>query len=160
MNTITWQHQCYFCRRPITSGRPAIIFSTDEPMLVGLSHSTCCATKYRYGHYQMNPPNYLSAENVSFLVQYYPMLYSLPGGFNVPNADLRRCVAYLHWDYPMSLVNPLKCLREFRKQNIGSLHAYNGDLEADFLSFLGQVQKAARERPDDVEFDFRKRTRS
>ncbi len=42
-------------------------------------------------------------------------------------------------------------------QIVGLLQPYEGNLEADFLSFLGQVQKAARERPDDVEFDFRKR---
>jgi hypothetical protein len=154
MPAITWNHICHFCHRPITRGRPALVFSTERPELVGLSHSTCCATKYRYCHYQMNPPRHLSSERVSFLVQFYPMLYSLPGGFNVPNSDLRRCVAYTLWDYPKSLVNPLECLRKFRLQNIGLMQPYEGDLEADYLKFLARVQKAAKENPVDVEFDF------
>jgi hypothetical protein len=82
------------------------------------------------------------------------MLYSLPGGFNVPNSDLRRCVAYTLWDYPKSLVNPSDTLRKFRKQNAGLLQSYHGDLEADYLMFLAKVQKAVKEHPVDVEFDF------
>ena len=154
MPTITWNHPCNFCHRPITRGRPAIVFSTERPELVGLSHSTCCATKFRYCHYQMHPPRHLSSERVAFLVQFYPMLYSLPGGFNVPNSDLRRCVADTLWDYPKSLVNPLETLRKFRKQNAGLLQSYHGDLEADYLMFLAKVQKAVKEHPVDVEFDF------
>ena len=154
MPTITWNHPCYFCHRPITRGRPAIVFSTERPELVGLSHSTCCATKFRYCHYQMNPPRHLSSERVAFLIQFYPMLYSLPGGFNVPNSDLRRCVAYTIWDYPKSLVNPLETLRKFRKQNVDLMQPYEGDLEVDYLRFLARVQKAAKENPVDVEFDF------
>ncbi len=57
----------------------------------------------------------------------------------------------------MSLVNPLECLRKFRKQNVGLRQLYEGDLEADFLSFLGRVQKVASEKPEGVDFDFRKR---
>jgi len=51
----------------------------------------------------------------------------------------------------------VECLRKVRILNVGLLQPYEGDLEADFLSFLGKVQKAAREKPNDVEFDFRKR---
>jgi hypothetical protein len=31
---------------------------------------------------------------------------------------------------------------------------YEGDLEADYNGFLAKVQKAAKENPVDVEFDF------
>ena len=31
---------------------------------------------------------------------------------------------------------------------------YEGDLEADYIGFLAKVQKAAKENPVDVEFDF------
>ena len=70
--------------------------------------------------------------------------------------DLRRCAADILDDYPRSLVNPLECLKRFRKLNVGLLQPYEGDLEADFLGFLGKVQKAAREKPESVEFDFKK----
>jgi hypothetical protein len=33
---------------------------------------------------------------------------------------------------------------------------YNGDLERDFLLFLGQVQRVAKEKPIDVNAIFRK----
>jgi hypothetical protein len=82
------------------------------------------------------------------------MLYDLPGGFNVPNSDLRRCAADTLWDFPKSLVNPLNTLRKFRKQNAGSLQPYHGDLEADYFLFLAKVQKAAKENPVNVEYDF------
>jgi len=82
------------------------------------------------------------------------MLYNLPGGFDVQNSDLRSCAADTLWDYPKSLVNPLETLRKFRKQNVGLLQPYNGDLETDYLMFLAKVQKASKENPVDVEFDF------
>lgn len=152
MPTITWNHPCYFCHRPITRGRPTLVFSTERQELVGLSHFTCCATKYRYGHYQMHPPRHLSSERASFLVQFYPMLYSLPGGFNIQNSDLKSCVADTLWDYPKSLINPLDTLRKFRKQNVGLLQPYQGDLETDYLMFLAKVQKAAKENPSRILF--------
>ena len=130
-----------------------ILFTTDKPMLLGVSHSTCAATKYRIGHHQMNPPDYLSQEHVSFLVQFYPMLYGLPGGFE-PNADLRRCAADLLWDYPAIMANPLKCIQDFRQQKENKSQTYQGDLEADYLRFLAKVQKAAKENPVNVSFNF------
>jgi len=83
------------------------------------------------------------------------MLYNLPGRFGVPNSDLRSCVADTLFDYPKSLVNPLETLRNFRKQNVGLLQPYHGDLEADYLRFLAKVQNAAKENPVNVEFDFK-----
>jgi hypothetical protein len=153
MPTITWNHLCNFCHRPIIRGKPTILFATDKPLLLGISHSTCGATKYKYGHHQLNPPDHLSREQIAFLIQYFPMLYSLPGGFE-PNSDLRRCAANFHWDYPAILANPLKCLHDFLEQNQGEPQTYEGDLEADYLRFLAKVQKAAKENPVDVEFDF------
>jgi hypothetical protein len=153
MPTITWNHLCNFCHRPITGGKPAILFATDKPLLLGISHSTHGATKYKYGHHQMTPPVHLSREKVAFLIQYFPMLYSLPGEFE-SNSDLRRCVANFHWNYPAILANPLKCVHDFQEQNQDEPRKYEGDLEADNLIFLAKVQKAAKENPVDVEFDF------
>lgn len=82
------------------------------------------------------------------------MLYSLPGVFN-PNAALRECIAGLLHDYPMSMINPMKCLYDFKQQEKDKLQTYEGDLEADYLRFLAKVQKAAKENTVDVEFDFR-----
>ena len=106
MTTITWNHCCYFCHLPIIGGKPTILFATDEPMLFGISHSTCCFTKSNLGRYQMHPPNHLSRAHVTFLIQFFPMMYSLPGGLE-PNAALRFCVSDFHWDYPSILANPM-----------------------------------------------------
>ena len=155
MQKITWKQECLFCKRPIQRGRPTLIFSTDEPKLIGLSHSTCCATKYRYGHYQMCPPDYLSDEQISFLVQFFPRLYSLPGGME-PNRELRWCLATLLQNYPASLADPMASLRkfldEYKHQSYQQL--YEGDLETDYLRSLGEIQKAAREKPVGVEVNF------
>ena len=88
MPTITWNHLCNFCHRPIIGGKPTILFATDKPLMFGISHYICGATKFRYIRYQMNPPDSLSREQVAFLIQFFPMLYVLPGGFE-PNADCR-----------------------------------------------------------------------
>ena len=156
MRKITWLHECLFCKRPIQRGRPTLIFSMDEPKLFGISHSTCCATKYNYGHYQMCPPDYFSDEQISFLMHFFHRLYSLPGGFE-PNRELRVCLITFQRDYPASLADPMVSLRrfqgEYRHQSYQQL--YEGDLEADFLRCLGQIQKAAREKPVGIEVDFR-----
>jgi hypothetical protein len=34
------------------------------------------------------------------------------------------------------------------------MQPYEGDLETDYLMFLAKVQKAAKESPVDIEFDF------
>ena len=156
MQKITWKHECLFCKRLILRGRPTLIFSMDEPKLIGLSHSTCCATKYRYGHYQMCPPDYLSEEQISFLVQFFYRLYSLPGG-SEPNRELRFCLITFLQNYPASSANPMASLREFLDEYKHWSHKwlYDGDLEADFLRSLGEIQKAAREKPVGVEADFR-----
>ncbi|MGB2815380.1 MAG: hypothetical protein WBB97_09945 [Dehalococcoidales bacterium] len=44
-------------------------------------------------------------------------------------------------------------LDEYKHQSYQQF--YEGDLEADFLRCLGQIQKAAREKPVGVEADFR-----
>jgi hypothetical protein len=81
------------------------------------------------------------------------MLYRLPSGLE-HNADLRRCLSDFNWDYPATLANPLECVDEFREQNKDREWTYKGDLEADYLNLLANVQKAAGENPVDVEFDF------
>ena len=42
----------------------------------------------------------------------------------------------------------------FRDLNKDNPNTYEGDLEADYLRFLAKVQKAAKENPMDVKFDF------
>jgi hypothetical protein len=42
----------------------------------------------------------------------------------------------------------------FRDLNKDNPNTYEGDLEADYLRFLAKVQKAAKENPTDVKFDF------
>lgn len=155
MQTITWNHPCYYCHRLITRGRPTLILSTIAPILIGISHSTCCATKYHDGHFQTCPPDNLSSEQVSFLVHFMLALYKLPGGFE-PDRVLRCCLVTMLFDAPDALDKPIKYLRIYQNQNRHEVQAYKGDLEADFLKFLGQVQKMAKEQPVDVEVDFRK----
>jgi hypothetical protein len=134
-----------------------LLFLTDKPMLVGVCHSTCGATKYRYGHLQMCPPDHLSDEQVSFLMHFFYRLFSLPGRME-PNRELRLCL--LDWlrDYPDSMVNPMASFWKFLDGYKHWSHEwpYEGDLEADYLRILGQIQKAAKEEPVGIEMDFRK----
>jgi len=157
MDTITWNQPCYYCYRPITRGRPTLLFSTDEPNLIGVSHSTCCATKYRYGHLQTCPPNRLTSDQVSFITHFYPRLYSLPGQDN-PDRELRWCLAKLLDRYPASVKKPMTILKRFvrEQQRWGFKWLYTGDLEMDFLKFLGQVQRMVKEKPVEVKVDFRR----
>jgi hypothetical protein len=48
----------------------------------------------------------------------------------------------------------MKCVHDFLEQNQDEPLTYEGDLEADYLGFLAKVQKAAKENPVDVGFDF------
>ena len=97
MDKVTWRHQCFVCKRPIRGGKPCVVFSTDKTELVGLCHSRCSygLYQYDYGWFQMCPPDYLSEEQLSFLVQFYYRLYNLPGG-QEPNRELRICLAQLY----------------------------------------------------------------
>jgi len=95
-------------------------------------------------------PNHLSQEQVAFLVQFYPMLFALPSAF-APNAALRLWLVDFIHNYPMS--DPMIRLRDHKKMHPDNTQTYQGDLEADYLRFLARVQKAAKENPEDVEFD-------
>jgi len=158
MDKVTWRHQCFVCKRPIRGGKPCVVFSTDKTELVGLCHSRCSygLYQYDYGWFQMCPPDYLSEEQLSFLVQFYYRLYNLPGG-QEPNRELRICLATLLSDYPASMVNPMvsfrTCLDEYKRWSREWL--YEGDLETDFLRILGHIQRATREMPVKAEIDFR-----
>ena len=153
MLTITWNHSCYFCHRSITRGKPTILIVKDKPRLLGLSHSICAAAKYHLFRHQMNPPARLSPEQTAFIIQFYPLLYSIPGGF-IPTAALRRCLAELFHNYPMPMDDPMKWLYKFRDLNKNNPNTYEGDFEADYFQFLAKVQITAKENPVDVEFDF------
>lgn len=52
--------------------------------------------------------------------------------------------------------NPMASLNEFLDKHKHGRHEwlYDGDLETDFLQLLGQIQRAAVERPVGVEIDF------
>ena len=104
----------------------------------------------------MCPPNCLSDEQISFLVQFYHRLYNLPGG-QEPNRELRTCLAALLRDYPTSMVNPLASFRTWLDEykHWSREWLYQGDLEMDFLRILGQIQRAARDMPVGMEMDFR-----
>jgi len=157
MQKISWNHKCHVCQRPIKRGKPMILFLTDKPMLVGICHSTCGATKYRYGHFQMCPPDYLSNQQVSFLMHFFYRLFSLPGGME-PNRELRLCLVDFLRDYPDSMTNPMASFRKFM-DSYKHLHyesLYERDLEADYLRTLGHIQKATKEEPVGIEMNFRK----
>jgi hypothetical protein len=151
MTTITWNHSCYFCNRPITGVMPVILFAIDKPLFVGLAHDTCYGDKLNFGRYRVKSPNHLSSEQVAFLAQFYPMLFALPDAFT-PNVALRLWLVDFIHRYPMS--DPMVRLRDHKKMHPDKPMDYEGDLEADYISFLAKVQKAAKENPVDVEFDF------
>jgi len=104
----------------------------------------------------MCPPDYLSDEQISFLVQFYYRFYNLPGG-QEPNRELRICLATLLRDYPTAMVNPMASFQKFldKYKRWSREWLYEGDLEMDFLRTLGQIQEAARALPVGVEIDFR-----
>lgn len=156
MQKITWECLCYICQCPIHRGRPTLLFATDRPLMLGICHSTCGYGRPYYGQFQMCPPYYLSDEQISFLVPFYHRLFSLPGG-QEPNRELRRCLALLLLNYPASLANPMASLQKFLDEYKHGSHEwlYDGDLETDFLRFLGQIQRAARKKPSGAEIDFR-----
>ena len=156
MQKITWKCLCYFCQRPIQGGRPTILFATDKAMMLGICHSTCGYSRFQHGHFQMRPPAYLPDEQLSFLVQFFYSLYSLPGS-QEPNRELRMCLVDLLRDYPTSMVNPMAVFRKFLADHKRFYHEwlYEGDLETDFIRILGHIQRAARESPIGAEIDFR-----
>lgn len=158
MEKIIWKCQCFVCKRPIQGGNPCVVFFTDRAGLVGLCHSRCSYGLYRYGYgwFHMHPPDYLSSEQVSFLMHFYLRLYSLPGGME-PNGQLRRCLAHLIREYPDSMSNPMASFREClnEQKHLPRAEPYEGDLETDFLRSLAEIQRSAREKLIHVEIDFR-----
>jgi hypothetical protein len=126
-------------------------------MLVGICHSTCGYGRYQLDPFQMCPPNYLSDKQLSFLMHFVHWLYTLPGGMN-PNRELRISVARLLREYPASMADPMESFRGFLNEHrrFHQEWLYEGDLEADYFRFLGNVQEAARKAPVRVEIDFRK----
>jgi hypothetical protein len=91
-------------------------------------------------------------------MHFYPRLYSLPGGME-PNGQLRRCLAHLDMEYPDSMSDPMASFRACKEEqkSLLRMESYEGDLETDFLRSLGEIQRSAKEKPVQVEIDFRKR---
>lgn len=156
MQKITWKCLCSICQRPIHRGKPTILVAEDKPEMIGICHAACGYRWYKYPQFRMCPPDYLPNEQISFLVQFLYKLYSLPGG-QEPNRELRFCLCVLLRNYPASLINPMVSYRKFLVEHKRWYREwlYEGDLEADFLRSLGQIQRAAREKPLGVEIDFR-----
>jgi hypothetical protein len=79
-------------------------------------------------------------------MHFFYRLYSLPGRIE-PNRELRVCLATFLDDYPSSVTNPMALLRKFleEQRHWPREWLYEGDLEADLLRTLGQIQKAAKE---------------
>jgi len=84
-------------------------------------------------------------DKVSFWMHFYPMLHKLPGG-SEPNGALRSSLVHLLFK-PCGLNDPMNNFREYQKWNRREVQEYKGDLEKDFLKFLGQAQKLAKEQP-------------
>ena len=91
-------------------------------------------------------------------MHFYPRLYSLPGGME-PNGQLRRCLADLDNEYPGSMSDPMAFFRAWieEQKHLARTEPYEGDLETDFLRSLGEIQRSAKEKPVQIEMDFRKR---
>jgi hypothetical protein len=83
------------------------------------------------------------------------MVYKLPGAYE-PDRALRYCLVDLLFQALDALDNPIKYLKKFQISNRRDVQDYTGDLETEFLRFLGQVQNLVKEQPVDVELDFRK----
>ena len=156
MEILTWRYPCLFCQRPIKRGRPTLIFSLDEPQLVGISHSMCAHNGTTYGRLQMCPPHYLTREEVSFLLCYFPKLFSLPGGTK-QNSELRLALSRLIDDFPQSMSDIIHILRPvmaLKGNKSGNMRKYIGDLEADFLRLLADLKQSA-ETIEGYDIDFR-----
>ena len=79
----------------------------------------------------------------------------LPGGLE-HNRALRFALVALHTEAADAFENPMKYFKDFQKWGKDWIQEYDGDLESDFLKFLGQMQRLAKEQPVEIEADFRK----
>ncbi len=159
MPRITWDHKCHYCGKPITSGKPTLLLSRNEPKLIGIAHSTCCYSRPEHSHYQLIPPCQLTSEQVTFLLHYEVEMYKLPP-WSEPGGALREALVDLLFT-PDGLKNPIKIFRKFQKDeyNQEKMRKYPGDLEHDFLRFLGMIQRLTKEQPFEIEVDFGKKTK-
>lgn len=95
------------CLQTTDTGREAVrCFLTDKTGLVGPCHSRCSYGLYRYNYnwFHMCPSDYLSSEQVSFLMYFFPRLYSLPGG-EKPNREPRWSLAVFLRYFPIAKVS-------------------------------------------------------
>jgi hypothetical protein len=123
----------------------------SSPALTQALWVLCYGDRPNFGRYRVKPPSHLSQQQVAFLVQFYPMLFALPSAFT-PNVALRLWLVDFIHHYPMT--DPIMRLRNYIRMNFNKPIKYEGDLEVDYIGFLAKVQKAAKENPVDVEFDF------
>ena len=64
-----------------------------------------------------------------------------------PNVALQECTADLLHYYPLSMIDPMRCLRDYREIHQDVHETYEGDLEADYISFLAKSRKQLKKTP-------------
>jgi hypothetical protein len=161
MESLTWKCVCLTCKKPIHSGNPTLMFSTTKPEFLGVCHATCSyKIDMKIGRgFHMHPPDYLTQQHISFLMQLYPRLFSLPGGLE-PNGELREVLADVTYHFPDTYLEPMIAFRHHleQKARYRREEKYSGDLERDFLRILGEIHKAAKVNPIEFIADFRKKS--
>ncbi len=87
----------------------------------------------------------MTAEQVAFLINLYPRLSALPGSCQ-PNGELRFMLCQLIDEYPDSLIDAMAHFKQGRAEYARIYHGigYEGDLETDYLKFLGDTQLLAK----------------
>ena len=150
---IAWNTPCHFCGEPVGSAYPLLIMSLNQAAWIGVSHVECGYNDFRYAQFRLRSPGRLNTAQVSFLTHFYPCLFKLPG-WGQPVSALRRCLALILLDFPEAWSNPAPLLQRFIDENRNEIDLYQGDLQAEFFNFLGEVQKAAQKDPIHFEIDF------
>ena len=93
----------------------------------------------------MHPPQQMTAAQVAFLMNFYSRLNALPGSY-LPNGELRFMLCRLLDEYPDSLVDAMSHFNQGRAAYTRIYHGikYEGDLETDYLKFLGDTQQISK----------------
>ena len=144
---------CHFCDKPIGSGYPLAIMSLKQAAWIGVSHVECGYNDFSYAQFRISPPGLLNSAQVSFLTHFYPRLFKLPG-WGQSGSALRRSLASMLLDFPETWYNPAALLQRFIDENRSEIDLYEGDLESDFFTFLGEVHQDAQKNSLNIELIF------
>jgi hypothetical protein len=153
LRLISWNTFCQFCGKTISLDYPLVIFSVQQASCIGAAPFECGDNAFSFAQFRLRAPGILDAAQISFLAQFYPALFKLPG-WGQSTSLLRRCLASMLLDFPQSWSNPSLFLAGFIEENLDDITRYPGDLEADFFSFLGEVQERAKRIRLNVEIKF------